>query len=156
MGLTGSSAFYLARDKKWIRPLLRLLRANDRGHVWSYAVADYLARLNYEVHLADKLVGPRCVVAWRHRKGGVHKIGGADQFYTDTTRDPSSPGLPTITNGMDLEALCGALMPHMMQHSMKQLEAMRAGQQPDALELDKDEINAKLAQLPQKPDEHLR
>jgi hypothetical protein len=57
---------------------------------------------------------------------------------------------------MDLEALRNVLMPHMMQHSMKQLESMRAGQQPDALELDKDKINAKLAQLPQKPDEHLR
>lgn len=90
MGLTGSGAFCLAQDKKWIRPLLRLLRANDRGQVSFYAVADYLARLNYEVHLADKLVGPRCVVVWRHRKGGVHKTGGADQFYTGTTRDPSS------------------------------------------------------------------
>ena len=156
MGLAGSGAFYLAQDKKWIRPLLRLLRANDRGHVSSYAVADYLARLNYAVHLADKWAGPRCVVAWRHRKGGVHKIGGADQFYTGATRDPSSPGLPTIANGVDLEALCGVLMPHFMQHSMKQLGAVRASQQPDALELDKDEINAKLAQLPQKPDEDLR
>jgi hypothetical protein len=150
IGLNGSGAFYLAQNKKWIRPLLRLLRANDRAHVSSYAVADYLARLNYEVHLADNLVGPRCVVAWRHRKGGVHKIGGANQFYTGTTRDPSSLGLPTIANGMDVGGLCSAIMPHFM----KQVEAMLAGQ--PGLELDKDEINAKLAQLPHKPDEDLR
>jgi hypothetical protein len=151
MGAAGSGASYLGQDRKWVRPLYQLLKANDRGRVSSYAVADYLARLNYEVHLADKSVGPRCVVAWQHRKGGVHKIGGANQFYIDTAR-ANSLGLPTITNGMDLNALCGVLM----QRSMKRLEAMQAGQQIEALEVDKDEINAKLGQLPQTPDEQLR
>lgn len=118
----------------------------------SYAVADHLARLNNEVHLGvpDKSVGPRCIVAWRNTKEGAHKGGGGHQFYTGTTRDASSRSLPTIANGMDVSALLGVIMPH----AAKTLEAMRAGE--PTKELDKDELNAELARLPDKPDENLR
>jgi hypothetical protein len=152
LGIAGTGALYLIQHKKWKRSLLRLVRANDHGHVSSRAVADHLANLNYEVHLGvtDKSVGPRCIVAWRHRKGGVHKGGGGHEFYTGTTRDASSPSLPTIANGMDIHALVGVMMPRMT----KMFEAMRAGQQEK--ELDKDELNAELARLPDKPDENLR
>jgi len=51
---------------------------------------------------------------------------------------------------MDISALVTAITPHMMAT----LESMRAGQ--PAKELDKDEINAELARLPDKPDENLR
>jgi hypothetical protein len=152
MGAAGTGALYLARDRKWMRPLLRVVRASDRGHVSPYVVADHLARLNYEVHrhIPDKSVGPSCIVAWRHRKGGVHKGGGASQFYIGAARDARSSGLPIIGCGQDLRALFDFLTPRVM----KQFEAMRTGQPP--LELDTDEMNAELARLPDKPDEDLR
>lgn len=152
VGLAGSGGHYLAQDKKWIRGLLRVVRANDRGQVSRLAVADHLASLNYGVHLgiSDESVGPRCIVAWRHRKGGVHNGGGGHQCYTDRTRDASLPSLPTIANGMDVQALTSLMIPRMT----KMLEAVLAGQ--PAKELNKDEINAELARLPDKPDETLR
>lgn len=150
LAVAGSGALYLAKNKKWIRSLLRLVKASDRRLVQPLAVADHLANLNHEVHLADKMVGPRCVVVWRHRKGGVHKGGGAHQFYSGITRDASSPPLPTIGAGMDIEAIATAMTPHMN----KMMEAMRARQ--PAPELNTDEINAALARLPDKPDESLR
>jgi hypothetical protein len=65
IGLAGSGAMHLLRDKKWVRALLRMVRAHELGHVPARAVADHLANLNNEVHLriADKSVGPRCIVA---------------------------------------------------------------------------------------------
>ena len=148
----GSGAFYLAHDKKWIRPLLRVVRANDRGAVSPRAVGDHLARLNYNVHLAttDGSVGPRCTVAWRFRKGGAHNVGGGHQFYTGTDRDASTPTLPIIANGMDVSALMETIMPYMT----KRLRAMRTGQ--SIPELNEDEMNADVARLPDKPDEDLR
>jgi hypothetical protein len=154
VAIGGSGALYLTRDakKKWIRSLLRMVKANHRGRVSPRAVADHLAKLNSEVHLGirDKSVGPRCIVAWRHRKGGVQNSGGAHQFYSGTTRDASSPSLPTIGTGMDIEAICSVVSPF----TTKMFEAMWAGH--PAEELNKDEINAELARLPDKPDEILR
>lgn len=151
LGLGGTGAQYLMRDKKWIRPLLRLGRAYDRGKVSSYVVADHLARLNNEVHLGvtDKSVGPCCIVAWRNRKEGVHKGGGGHKFYTGTKRDASSSSLPSIANGMDVNAIIGVIMPHVA----KMFEAMLEGKPEN--ELDKGELNAELALLPG-PDENLR
>jgi hypothetical protein len=143
LAVAGSGALYLAKNKKWIRGLLRMVKASDRRQVQPRAVADHLANLNHAVHLADKTVGPRCVVVWRHRKEGVHKGGGGHQFYSGTTRDASSPALPTIGVGMDIEAIATAMM-----------EVMRARQTTS--ELNTDEINAALARLPNKPDENLR
>jgi hypothetical protein len=150
----GTGAMYLIRNKKWIRSLLDVVRACDRCQVSPYAVADYLANMNYEAHLgiSDKSVGPRCIVAWRYKKESVHKGGGAGghQFYTGTIRDSSSLPLPTIANGIDAEAISGVLISLMIKRS----EAMRAGE--PVKDLDKDELNAKLARLPNKPDENLR
>lgn len=152
LGIGGTGALYLIRDKKWIRNLLRLVRAYDLRQVSSYTVADFLASLNDEVHLgvSDRSVGPRCIVAWRNRKEGVHKGGGGHLFYTGTTRDASSPILPTIANGMDVSALCRVLMPH----TIKTLDAMRSGEQ--VKDLDQDELKAEVARLPDQPDEKLR
>lgn len=152
LGLAGSGALYLVRDKRWIRPLLRMVRAHDRGQVSANTLAARLASLNNEVHVGirDGSVGPRCIVAWRHRKNGVHKGGGGHQFFTGNERDSSSPSLPTIANGMDVSGLVEVMMPR----TMKMFEAMREGR--PAPEWDKDEINAELARLPDKPDEDLR
>jgi len=150
VGIAGSGAVYLSQHREWIRPLLRVVRAHDRGQVSSRAVGDHLARLNHEVHLAmkDQSVGPRCTVAWRLRKGGRHQGGGGHQFYTGTERDSSSPSLPTIVTGIDLSALVEVMMPH-FQGQLRETGAGRQG------ELDKDKINAELARLPEKPDEDL-
>jgi hypothetical protein len=163
MALTGSGADYLFRNEKrwkyWKRSLLRLVKASDSVQVSPVAVADHLANLNYEVHqgivevhqgIVDESVGPRCIVAWRHRKGGVHTGGGGQQFYTGATRDASSPSLPTIACGMDVKAMIDAMYPQMI----KNLEATMAGQ--PAMALNTDEMNAALARLPDKPDKNLR
>ena len=154
LALAGSGEFYLAQDKKkkWIRSLLRVVRAYDRGQVSPRAVADHLANLNNEVHLGigDKSVGPRCVVVWRPGKGSVRNDGSGHQFYTGMTRDAISPSLPTIANGMEAQAIVKVTMPHFA----KMFEAARAGQ--PAKEPNKDEVNAEFARLPDKPDENLR
>jgi hypothetical protein len=147
----GSGALHLSNDRDWVRNLLPIVRASDRGKVTANAVSDHLARLNNQVYLRDKdkSVGPSCIVAWRHREGGIHNGGGGHQFYTGTSRDSSSPFLPTISNGLDVHALIGVFMPHVSKH----LEALKAGADFD---LDKDQLNVVLAQLPDTPDESLR
>lgn len=153
LAIGGTGGFYLAqRHKKWQRSLLRLVGASDRGQVSHRAVADHLASLNYEVYsgIQDKSVGPRCVVAWRHRKEGIHGGGGAHQAYIGTTLDTDSLGLPMIANGMDMQAFSSV----MMRHVSPMLSAMLAGE--PAKDLDKDELSAELGRLPDKPDENLR
>ena len=144
-GITGSGALQLQKDRnaKWAKELLRLVRANDCRKISPLVVADRLAKLNYEVHRKDSLVGPRCIVAWRHRNEG----GGSHQFYNETKREPSSTALPTIATGMDVTAICSVLMKH------SPLEAMLADQPTEAP--DENELNAELARLPDKPDENL-
>lgn len=139
------------RDKQRMRRVLRMVKANDRARVSTDRVAASLAALNYEVHLGvrDRSVGPRCIVAWRHRPNGAHKGGGGHQFYTGTVRDGDTPALPTIASGMDVNALIEAMAPI----SEKMFEAMREGKPGDGFE---DEINAALAGLPDEPDENLR
>lgn len=152
LGIGGSGAAYLTQHKTWMRSVLRLARAHDRGQVSSQVVADYLAKLNYEVHLgtSDKTVGPTCIVGWRYSKEGVHKGGGGHYFYTGTTKDASSPSLPTIANGMDVCAIANMLMPNIFERS----RAILDGQSTKDITLN--EINSELARLPDKPDENLR
>lgn len=147
LGLAGTGALYLDQDKKWIRSLLRMVRANDRGHIRARAVADHLANLNYEVHLrvTDKSVGPHCIVAWRYREGDVRKDNGGHQFYTRTIQDADSPSLPSIVNGMDMHAIGSAMMLSMIKAGGVMLQ-----------EQERDELNAKLARLPLLPDDSLR
>jgi hypothetical protein len=63
----GSGGLYLSRNpenRRWVRDLLCLVRAHDRGRVSARVVADRLAAINNNVHLriSDKSVGPRCIV----------------------------------------------------------------------------------------------
>lgn len=151
-GIGGSGALYLVKDRTWMRPLLHLVDAYETARISPRPVCDHLAALNFTVHsnLSDQTVGPRCVVAWRNRKGGVHKGGGGHQFYDGVALDPTSSSIPTIGNGMDISALIQIMMPHFM----KSMDSAFSG--GPAIELDKDEINADLARLPDKPDETLR
>lgn len=153
LAIAGSGALYLMQRRTWMRNLLRLLKAYDHRQLSAIAVADHFAALNSEVcnGLEKKTVGPRSIVAWRNRKGGIHHPnGGGEQCYTGGTHDASSPTLPIIGNGMDVRALIEVVRPHMA----RTLDALRAGQ--PVAEPDKEQINADLARLPDKPDETLR
>lgn len=152
IGLAGSGAIGLVRDKRWIRNLLRLVRACDTKQVTPTVVADQLASINELAHrnTTDGTVGPRCIVAWRHNKSGVHKGGGGHQFYDGTKRTGDSGALPTIANGMDVQALVQAIMPHMME----QMSALRTGGPGGELDIAK--LNAEVAKLPDHPDENLK
>jgi hypothetical protein len=128
------------------------VRASDAKKLSPHVVADHLAGVNHTAHLntPDGTVGPRCIVAWRHNKLGAHKGGGGHQFYDGTQRTGDTGALPTIANGMDLQALVQITMPHMVA----QLDAMRTG--GTARELDTVKLNAELSRLPEHPDEHLK
>ena len=156
----GTGGHYLDRytKKEWTRELLRLIKANEKGRASALAVADHMAKLNSYVYrsMSKKTVGPRCIVAWRNRKGGIHKMGGANQLYTGTKReqgsfeDFASSGIPTVSHGYDVEGIMRATMPQIMKQMM---EGMATGKQ---IEIDKDAMNAALARLPTEPDEKLR
>ena len=150
IGLAGSGAISLVRDKIWIRNLLRLVRACDTRRVPPIVVADQLASINELAHrsTADGTVGPHCIVAWRHNKSGVHKGGGGHQFYDGTERTDCY-ALPQIVNGTDLQAIGQVMMSHMMERISTSL----AGGTVD--ELGATMLNAELAKLPQHPDENL-
>lgn len=150
LAIGGSGALHLKRDTSWIRKLLRVANACDRSKISPRPVADHLAALNNDAHHAVTDVGPRCIVAWRYRKGGVHDGGGGHQFYTGSVRDPISLSLPTITRGADLSAIVGAIA----ARTPKKLEAMLKGE--PAPDVDVDDINAALARLPREPNEDLR
>jgi hypothetical protein len=151
-GLAGSGGVFLSKNREWIRDLLHLVNACDKLRISPNAVADHLSTLNYYVHsvIGDKSVGPSCIIAWRFNREGVHKGGGGHQAYIGTARDNAPLILPIIGNGMDIKAIIGALMP-MVADLQK---ATQTGEAPK--ELDKDEINARLAQLHNDPDENLR
>jgi len=149
VGLAGTGGDYLRQDHKWLRDLLRVVRANDRGQLPAMAVADHLARLNMDVHRDNKKsVGPSCIVAWRPRRGSVHTSGGGAQFYTGTTREGIPSCLPTIGSGMDVRVLMEAGM----RHAMARFEAIRAGQ-PEPSD---DGLREDVARFPHEPDEDLR
>jgi len=151
IGLAGSGVHHLVRDKRWMRSLLRLVRAHDRGQLPPLVVADHLASLNNEVHRQIPSVGPRCIVAWRYRSQGVVQNGGGDhQLYTGATREDASPALPLIGTGIDIRAL-GEFLVHLMS---ERFAARRAGNPPP--DLDEDELNAGLARVPDKPNENLQ
>lgn len=144
--IAGSGALHLVKDWTWRRSLLRLVHAYDRGKLSGHAVADHLAKLNNKVHLAmiDKSVGPSCIVAWRNRTGG-----GTQQCYSGEKRAAISHSPPTISRGLDMRAI-GELI---MSHSTPMMNAMLASKPvPD---VNQDEINTKMAQIPHKPDEDL-
>lgn len=152
IALAGSGAICLARDKRWIRDLLRLVRACDSQQVSPVVVADQLARINEFAHrnTPDGTVGPRCIVAWRHNASGVHNGGGGHQFYDKATRTQDSGALPTIGRGMDIQALVQAIMPHMMA----QMSALRTGGTESESDIEK--MKADVAKLPEHPDETLK
>lgn len=155
IALGGTGGIYLARKGgEWQRALLRLVNAHDRGKVSDLVIADQLAGLNYEAHreVRDGTVGPRCIVVWRRRPNARRVTSGsAQQFYTGVERDRNSDAIPTIANGMDIQAIAGIMMKQFL--SQLQEHGFSAGAPPDT---NVAELNRLLARLPDEPDERLR
>lgn len=139
----GSGARIVFQQKHTLASIRRLAEAHDKGRISAVAVADELAKLNLFVHqkLTDTTVGPRCIVTWRYRQGGVHQGGGGHQFYSKSVRDSSSSAIPTIANGMDVRALIDAIMP--------QIKIGKLG------DIDENAMNAAPSRLPSTPDDRL-
>ena len=152
IGLAGTGASHLIRDKSWIRPLLTLVKNSDQGKLSPQAIADHLAKINHDVSLGieDQSVGPRCIVAWRNRKKGFYRGGGGHQYYTENNRDDNAPTLPTIGSGMDISAIVDVIMPHMN----KMFDSLFEGKLLE--ELNKEKLNEDLSKLPDEPDEELQ
>jgi hypothetical protein len=150
VGIAGSGALYLQHRGSWLRRLLQLVNAHDRGNISAYAVADYLAALNNDVHshVTDASVGPRCIVSWRYNKAGSREGGGGHRFYTGERPDDSSPALPTIANGLDIPAIIN--LPHLQGMFADLLAGV------PVREIKKEQIDIELATLPETPDEKLR
>ncbi|WP_144006973.1 hypothetical protein [Pelomonas sp. KK5] len=152
IALAGSGASFLQRDVQWLRQLLKLVRACDAQRIEPHIVADFLAALSNRVScgMADKSVGPRSIVVWRHRNGGARIGGGGHQFYNGIVREPDSGILPMLANGLDIQALVRAAMPF-IEPQMSQLR-----EHAPVKEIDRDGMNAALAKLPDQPDETLK
>jgi hypothetical protein len=156
----GSGAGYTSKKSKtWHRALRSLVRDHDRGKVSDDMIADQLAGLNYEVYEALKqsrgqdkdTVGPRSIVIWRRRRDArSDRPGGGHLLYTGTSRDQDMPGIPTIINGNDVMALASVFM-EMVHPLMTAVDF-----DPSKFNLDTDEMNKRLAALPDTPDDKLR
>src|SRR5680860_1599756 len=151
---TGTGALHLQRKQGWERAVLRIVTANDRGQVADSFVARNLAELNYRVsrEITDGTVGPRSVVVWRRRRGsriGL-RAGGGHKFFDGTAPEKNNPGIPTVTNGMDLLAIVSELM------SMSQGDIQAWQGRGPVPELDMEELEQRIAKHPTDPDEQLR
>jgi hypothetical protein len=146
-GLTGTgAACLLKKQKEWVRPLLHLVKAYDRGRISAYAVADYLAKLNHEAHLGtpDQSVGDRCIVAWRHKpRGTTQNGGGGSMCYTGTTREAGGASIPLVSNGSDLRAILDVL-------ARDAAARLRPGVYPVI------SAGEELSRIPRTPDDRLR
>lgn len=59
-GSGGPALMQLFKQPKWRSTLRRIVSASSKGRIAPHAVADYLARLNHEVHKVNSTVGRRC------------------------------------------------------------------------------------------------
>jgi hypothetical protein len=148
--LAGSGAVTVhKRGVECMRDILRLIAAHDRRTIAALTVADKFAALNQAVAAEDKLVGSRCVVAWRYSPQGVHRGGGGQQFYSGTKRDEASPALPTLAQRFDIRAIIGAIGPYTVDLMKTSMESGLP------LEIDAAKVNELLADIPEGPNDEL-
>jgi hypothetical protein len=153
-GSGGSHTTKKSRD--WLRALRSLARDHDRGKISADVIADQLAILNFEVHQelakrGDNTVGPRSIVIWRRRRDArTDRPAGGTLFYNETSHDRNTSGIPTIVNGRDVMAIGKVLME--MFHPV----LTDVGFDPSTIKLDNDEMNRRLAALPETPEDKLR
>lgn len=141
LALAGTGGLLLTEDQTWMREFRYLMKKHSQGRIDEVIVADYLAQLNARVHSQERTVGPRCIVVWRHRAGG-----GAQRYYTHGEVESSSPGIPSISNGMDVMAIATTYMN----------ELKRQGWGIDHPgEIDLQAVQERIAQLPTHPDDLL-
>jgi hypothetical protein len=145
--IAGSGAQYIYKERKWAKDLLRVIAAHDHEKIPPEEVAKHFAKLNSRVAERDKYVSRECVVIWRHKDGG-----GAHQNYSGLVKDSISQDkmIPTIANGMDINAILNVIMPNFMKSS----EAFfKFGEKME--ELNTEEMNRELAKLPEGLDDKL-
>lgn len=153
----GTGGMWLLKNKhRWMRPLLNLVRTHERGVLSAHAVADQLAKLNFDVHgaMTDQSVGSRSIVIWRHAKTGRHRGGGSHCHYSGTKRD-GAPLLPTIMQGGDLGAIMSIFAPPTMK-AMLEWADRGAFQGAPFQPPDEAAVNEALSKLPRDPDESLK
>ena len=99
VGGSGAAAL-LGASAMLERPLVKVLKAHDRGAVSAGAVAKMLADINERAarRTADRSVGHRCKVVWRLRDGG-----GAFQLFSRGQPEVEQEWVtwPAIVHGMD-------------------------------------------------------
>lgn len=147
IAIAGSGAQYIYKQTKWAKNILRVIKAHDNGKITPSEVAKHFAEVNHRVSELDEYVSKECVVIWRHKDGG-----GAQENYSGLVKDTVNQYklIPTISNGMDISAIAGVLMPKFA----KSAEAFfKHGGKLE--ELDTDELNKELAKLPEGPDDKL-
>lgn len=137
---TGSGMRKAQKGDKWLREILRRVRAFEHGKLDPLSIADSLAALNAEVALSDPFVAKRCIVAWRCN-------GGSTQFYDGDQRVNSDIDLPIVANGIDLRDLVGAMRPIWTKK-------FEEGSWDDSA-LDRDAIEAALDTVSQRPGRQL-
>lgn len=107
--VAGSAEAVLLRQKNWVRPLLRLASASDRGQISPETVANQLARIIVDVSKRDRFTGMNSIVCWRNRKGGPHKMGGEHKFYDNGARVLDDSVIPMLLNGYPISDVGHAL-----------------------------------------------
>lgn len=133
IGIAGSGANYLPPARLWYRDLFRLLIAHEKGQVSAEAIADKLASLINGVSGKDKFVSSDCIVQWRSDTGGA-------QFYSHGARIDPDVQIPTVGNGMNVNAIVGAMLPFLQAG----FAAARRGEIP---EIDTAGIQAELNKM---------
>ena len=135
--------------KAWRRRLYHLSAAVDRGRLSERFVVDELAKVNYEAHVRTPrgTVGRQCHVLWRRRRDPKRRgSGGGGQAYDGVT-----PGgnlqVPSILKGKDFAALSDVVT----NLWLDKIDKDGFGTFPV-----EDEMNRRLSELPNTPDEKLR
>jgi hypothetical protein len=148
-GVAGSGTPYVMRQQLRVKNLVRLIRKHEAGRISAQGIALQFAKLNLEVSAKDQSVGPNCIVAWRYRREGSFKGGGAHQFF-EGTKPAGGPGFPSNLNGTDMSAVMNVMWPFVQEV----FADMKAGVQ-SGLDRFTVKINEQLRKLPSEPDEKL-
>lgn len=146
---SGASSFPSARD--WWRPFISLMRACDRGQVRPHVVAGRLAGLAHAVYLKapNAHVSANCVVTWRFNPAYAGKWSSGHALFSAGQFEPNAPGLPTVVQGLDLQAVVAVIR----SHAEKTILQVRAGKLDT--QVDRGTMNTELGKLPRLPDELL-
>ena len=90
------------------------------------------------------------IVVYAPRVDARHPGSGGEQFfYAGTLREHSSPGIPTISQGIDVRGVIGVIMDAMDIAGGGVLDLHKLMTETP------DQINQRLSQLPDGPDETL-